>query len=175
MSHHCRDDGLVVAAFLIAAAAVDSQTNTCNCSAARSTYSEWDQPPIVKPPARRFNIDHLGYLFWGVLAAGWFAWLAFFQPTAPAPTVPADVAAPAAVAAPEPAAPSITEAVPAPVDPAVAPLDALPGALAALPPLTSDVLPSRELLVEPLAVAAGVAPSPIARPTQRRWWLGFVK
>jgi len=44
-----------------------------------------------------------------------------------------------------------------------------------LPPLAPNVLPSRELQVEPLTVADGAAPTPLARPTQRRWYFGYIR
>ncbi len=102
-------------------------------------------------------MEHLGYVLWGTLAVAWFRWLAL-QPGhaskgASAPPAVTVTALPP-VAEPEPAVAAVVDAEPSLAEPAVAPLDTLPGTLAALPPLAADVLPSH---------------------AQRRWWLGFVK
>ena len=103
----CRDDGLLVAAFFIAAAADRTDACSCNASEPRSSYSEWDDPRSVPPPAPGFRIEHLGYYVWGGFALIFFIWLAL-QPgnaTASAPRTAVDVvAAPASIARqPEPA------------------------------------------------------------------------
>ena len=51
----------------------------------------------------------------------------------------------------------------------------LPGAQSAVIPIAPEMLPSRALDVEQLAMAGGIDATPIARRAPRRWWLGFVK
>jgi hypothetical protein len=173
----CRNDNLLWA-WLVIAAAADSQTNNCNCSEPRDSYNEWDEPRNATPPGPKFRMEHLGYVFWGALAVAWFGWLAL-QPghASNGALAPATVAAtvPTSVAAPEPAPAPVADAAPAPVDPAVAFLDTLPGALAALPPLAADVLPSRTLQIDAMTVVQPASATPMGRPTSRRWWLAFVK
>ena len=103
--------------------------------------------------------------------------LADARPNVAATALPSPVArdAPPAAAVPEPEPAPAADAAAAPDDPVVAPIDVLPGALTALPPPARDVLPSRALQIEPLAVAAGAAPTPLARPTSRRWYFAYVK
>src|SRR5579862_7028857 len=99
----CRNDNLWMWLF-IAAADQASNASSCNCPAPRSSYSEWEEPRRVPPPpAPKFRAEHLGYLFWGVLAVAWFAWLAFFQPSQATALAPPVVPVASAVAAPEPA------------------------------------------------------------------------
>jgi len=142
-------------------------------------YALRDLPPALTKSALDawiVKVENLGYWFWAGIAVAWFVWLGFFQPSkaaAPRAEVPGVVAVNPTVAAPSPlpAAPT-----PAPIaEPNIAALDvvSLPGALPELPPLPPDVLPSVTLDVEPLPIAAGVVPTPLARPTSRRRWLGF--